>query len=386
MRKTTDPVAVPGFADAHTHLLRAAAGIPFPWQPAATPGIPSPGDAVAEFHRRVARAGSTPMDVPEPDPPAPAAEMAARLGSGLAAAAATGLVEITEMGMRAWWYLAALAALERSGALPVRVRIYLASGLTEDVSLAELDARRTDAGSWVSLDGVKFYADGWLGPRTCALGHPFHDGSADGLLFMPPGTLARRIGPLAQRGWRIATHAIGDRAVAAVLDAYELVWGGDLAAQAAAGPRIEHASVLSAELIARMAETGTVACLQPSFAVTDAEQVQKALGPERAGTAYPWAALAAAGARLLAGTDYPIEVLDPLAGLARLVSGRAERPGFHTDATAPEGSRLGAGEAFGLLTDAAAGETLLSADPRTLPPDALDQVAVLGTRPVPFGG
>jgi predicted amidohydrolase YtcJ len=385
MEETSAPVAVPGFVDAHTHLLRAAAGLPFPWETEPASGVPLQGDAVAEFHRRVARAASTPMDVPEPEPPAPAAEMAARLAAGLAGAAATGLVEITEMGMRAWWYLDALDALERARPLPVRVRIYLASGLAESATLAELDARRSAAGRWVSLDGVKFYADGWLGPRTCALGHPFHDGSADGLLFMPPETLARRIGPLIEGGWRIATHAIGDRAVAAVLDAYDLAWGGDLAAQAAAAPRIEHASVQSGELIARMAETGTVACLQPSFAVTDAEQVQKALGPERADTAYPWAALAAAGAHLLAGTDYPIEVLDPLVGLARLVSGRSERPGFHTPGSAPVSSRLAAADAFVLLTDAAAGETLLSADPRTLPPDGLDQVSVLGCRPMPFG-
>src|SRR5579875_82503 len=376
MPKTSDPVAVPGFADAHTHLLRTAADIAFPWQPVATPGTPSPGDAVAEFHRRVARAGSTPMDVAEPDPPAPMAEMTARLAAGLAAAAAAGLTEITEMGMRAWWYLDALAELERSGPLPVRVRIYLASGLADGAGLAELDARRADVGNWARLDGVKFYADGWLGPRTCALGHAFHDGSAEGLLFMPPETLARRIGPLAERGWRIATHAIGDRAVEAVLDAYDLVWGGDRGAQAAAGPRIEHASLLPAALIARMVATGTVACLQPSFAVTDAEQVRKALGPEQEGTAYPWAALAAAGVRMLAGTDYPIEVLEPLAGLARLVTGRSRRPGFQTAGIAPEGSRLGAGEAFGLLTDPAAGETLLSADPRTVPPDDLDQIEV----------
>jgi hypothetical protein len=310
--------------------------------------------------------------------------MAARLRAGLEQAAATGLVEITEMGMRAWWYLDALAALEQAGPLPVRVRIYLASGLTEDTSLDELDARRSGAGRWVSLDGVKFYADGWLGPRTCALAHPFHDGSADGLLFMDAGTLARRIEPLAQRGWRIATHAIGDRAVVAVLDAYDLVWGGDRAAQAAAAPRIEHASVQSGETVARMAETGTVACLQPSFAVTDAEQVRRALSPGQAGEAYPWAALAAAGAPLLAGTDYPIEALDPLVGLARLVSGRAERPGFETAQSAPETSRLGAATALTLLTDATAGQTRLSADPRTVPAADLDHIEVLGTSPLPF--
>lgn len=366
--------AVPGFVDAHTHLLKESGGVPFAWAES----------TVAEFHRRVARDRSTPMDVPEPPPSGSEPELAARLRAGLAGAAAAGLVEVTEMGMCEWWYLNVLEALERqAGELPARVRIYLASGLAERAGLAEMDARRGGTGNWVRLDGVKFYSDGWLGPRTCAMCRPFTD-DGDGLLFMDAGTLARRIEPLAGRGWRIATHAIGDRGVATVLDAYELAWDGDAAAMFAAAPRIEHASVQSAEIVSRIAESGVIACIQPSFAVTDAGQVRLALDPERQGGAYPWAALAAAGARLLAGTDYPIEVIEPLVGLARLVLGRSGRAGFATAECAPEGSRLDLATAFGLMTDAAAGQTLLSADPRTLPAAELDQVRVAGTAPVPF--
>ncbi|HLX50817.1 MAG TPA: amidohydrolase family protein [Streptosporangiaceae bacterium] len=368
------PVAVPGFVDAHTHLLKAAGGVPFPWE----------RSTVAEYHRRVARDGGTPMDVLEP-PPGDEPGLAARLRAGLMAAAAAGLVEVTEMGMCEWWYLDVLEGLERrAGELPVRVRIYLASGLAERAGPDVMDARRGGTGNWVRLDGVKFYSDGWLGPRTCAMGRPFADGGGDGLLFMDAGTLARRIEPLAARGWRIATHAIGDRGVATVLDAYELAWGGDAAAMSAAAPRIEHASVQSAGIISRMAESGVVACIQPSFAVTDAEQVRQALDPQRRASAYPWAALAAAGARLLAGTDYPIEVIEPLVGLARLVLGSSARTGFVTAECAPEGSRLDLATAFGLMTDAAAGQTLLSADPRSVPAGELDQVRVAGTAPVLF--
>jgi predicted amidohydrolase YtcJ len=203
------PVTIAGFTDSDAHLLKEAAGIPFAWQE----------QAVAAFHAEVARAGRTPMDVAEAAPPAAPEQMAARLRAGLAGAAAAGLVEVTEMGMRAWWYLDALTALQRRGPLPTRVRIYLASGLAEQSSLGELDARRSAAGPWVSLDGIKFYADGWLVPRTCAMCRPFADAGGDGLLFMDAATLARRIGPFAGRGWRIATHAIGDRAIATVLDA-----------------------------------------------------------------------------------------------------------------------------------------------------------------------
>ncbi len=140
----------------------------------------------------------------------------------------------------------------------------------------------------------------------------------------------------------------------------------------------------SAEIVARIAESGAVACLQPSFAVSDVPHVRAALGPERARLAYPWAALAEAGARLLAGTDYPIEVLEPLAGLARLVSGRSDRDGFRTPDIAPPHSRLAPGDAFRVMSDERAGHTVLSADPRAVPAGEIDRIEVLGTSPVPF--
>jgi predicted amidohydrolase YtcJ len=280
----------------------------------------------------------------------------------------------------------ALEDLQASVPLPLRVRIYLASGLAARSSRAELAARRNGCGPWVRLAGVKFYADGWLGPRTCAMCQPFTDAAEDGLLFLTADALARRIGPLIEDGWQIATHAIGDRAIAAVLDGYQLAWGGDRAAMAASVPRIEHASLLSADLIARMAEAGVVAGIQPSFATTDVHILGPALGTGRAEAAYPWAGLAAADVRMLAGSDYPIEVLEPLVGLARLVTGRSLRPGFEPSPPGmlgPAQARLAADVAFDLMTDQDAGRTLLTADPRLAARD-IDAIEVTGTEPAPF--
>jgi predicted amidohydrolase YtcJ len=368
------PVPVSGFVDHHTHLLAAAAGVPFPWH----------GGTVRAFHERVQRDRTTPMDVPEPAiDHAPSGELAGRLRAGLTRAAGTGLVEITEMGMREWWYLDALASLG-ARPLPARVRIYLASGLAERSGVAELAARRDGCGPWVRLEGIKFYADGWLVPRTCAMCRGFDDEDTAGILFTSASALARRIEPFAAAGWRIATHAIGDRGVEAVLDAYELAWGGDRAALVGAAPRIEHGSVLPAELISRIAGLGVTVCLQPSFAVTDAAQVPVALGPDRAATAYPWASLARSGASLLSGTDFPIEVIEPLVGLSRLVNGRSGRAGFETGGTAPAQSRLPADRAVAISTDPAAGRTYLSADPVAIPAAELDSIEVRRTEPVPF--
>jgi predicted amidohydrolase YtcJ len=366
-------VAISGFVDHHTHLLTEAAGTPFPWH----------GTTVRAFHERVRRDRTTPMDVPEAPGGGSLKERARRLYRGLRRAAAVGLVEVTEMGMRHWWYLDALASLG-GRPLPARVRVYLASGLAERSVPAELDARRTDCGPWVRLEGVKFYADGWLVPRTCAMCRNFDDEDSAGILFQDSSTLARRIEPFAAKGWRIATHAIGDRAVEAVLDAYDLTWGGDRQAIAASMPRIEHGSVLPEELASRIAAMGVAACIQPSFPVTDAAQVPVALGAGRAAAAYPWVLLADRGARLLAGSDFPIEVIEPLVSLARLVNGRSDRTGFASPGTAPAQSRLPVRLAVELCTDPAAGRTLLSADPVRVPAAELDQIEVRGTEPFRF--
>jgi predicted amidohydrolase YtcJ len=161
MEKTQpDQIAVPGFVDHHAHLLRDAAGVPFPAGPA----------AVREFHQHVAAAGSTPMDVLDPPGPLAGSGLPATLVAALGRAAATGLVEVTEMGMRSWAYLEALAAAQDAGPLPARVRLYLASGLAGESSLAELDSRtrqRWPAASprWPSAAGGSLPTPSATGPR-----------------------------------------------------------------------------------------------------------------------------------------------------------------------------------------------------------------------------
>ena len=100
------PVSVPGLADHHAHLLRDAAGVAFP--PTAA--------AVASFHRQVAGLGRSPMDMLDTGPGLDEPGLPGRLLAGLARAAAAGLVEITEMGMRSWAYLDALTELREPSA------------------------------------------------------------------------------------------------------------------------------------------------------------------------------------------------------------------------------------------------------------------------------
>jgi predicted amidohydrolase YtcJ len=157
-----------------------------------------------------------------------------------------------------------------------------------------------------------------------------------------------------------------------VLDAYENLYGSDCAE---AAPRIEHAQVLRADLVRRMADLGVVACIQPGFAVSDAHEARAALGGDRVEEAYRWDALLDAGVRVIAGSDFPIEPLSPLGGLQQLATGDAL-----------DGKRVGAPtlpveQALALMTDAAAGTVVLSDDPLRVAEDELTSIEVVEARP-----
>jgi hypothetical protein len=203
---------------------------------------------------------------------------------------------------------------------------------------------------------------------------PFTDRPDEaGVLFLDAETLARRCDPFAEAGWTIATHAIGDRAVETVLDAYEMVFGADCAS---AAPRVEHAQVLTPALVQRMADLGVVACIQPGFAVTDVETARAALGPDRWEHAYRWEALLDAGVRVITGSDSPIEPLAPLVGLQRLATGE------HESGRGGGAHPLDAVRSLGLMTDASCGTVVLSDDPRAVAEDEIARLAVEDTRPV----
>ncbi len=349
----------PGFVDHHAHLLRVSAG-------ELSPCDQTDPDAIHRYHHRIADRWSTPMDDDDRPPRPEHRDFPAVLEHALLEAAGLGLVEITEAGIFDWAYFDALqVARDRAEALPCRVRVLVASGL------AERDPKRLapTGDTWVDVIGVKFYADGWLGPRTCAVGEPFLDrrnptgGGDTGVLFLDADTLAKRADPFAERGLTIATHAIGDRAIDEVLTAYEKIYGADCAT---AAPRIEHAQLLSESLIQRMASLGVVACIQPSFAYTDREEARRALAETELEYAYRWDLLLEAGVRVITGSDYPIEALSPLVGLQRLVT------------TEPQ---LDLDTALGLLTDPDAGTVELADDPHSVEVDELTELPVVETRP-----
>ena len=213
------------------------------------------------------------------------------------------------------------------GTLRVRIMAY-ASG-TEQMSLIG----GPGPSPWLyddrlRLNGVKLYVDGALGSRGASLKAPYADApGSKGLRITSDTQLKNLMSRAALDKFQIAVHAIGDEANAAVLAAIEdmsATYGGDRRW------RIEHAQVVDPVDIARFGKHGIIASMQPVHQTSDREMAEKRLGPARLSGAYAWKSIQASGARIVFGSDVPVEVADPFAGWAAAIS-----------RTGPDGQPLG---------------------------------------------
>jgi predicted amidohydrolase YtcJ len=208
---------------------------------------------------------------------------------------------------------ATYCAAARDGELPMRIRFYLPGALLLGGSSAggadDFGLATSDAGGRVSLAGFKFFADGALGGRTAWMDAPYlGDGENRGMATLTPAELSeivRRAVPLRAE---LAIHAIGDAAVAMVLDAYEEArrleterWPG----RPLLRHRIEHLQTIRPEDIARAARLGIWAPMQPIHLMDDWAAADRLLG-ERAERCYRCASALAAGVQVAFGSDAPI--------------------------------------------------------------------------------
>lgn len=207
--------------------------------------------------------------------------------------------------------LQALKKLDSEGRLPLRVYLGIAFKLLP--KLAVMHHLNGDSSSNVKIGFIKLFADGSLGSRTAALAKPYSDMPASkGMLFQTTEKLGKLISEAHKAGFQVAVHAIGDRAVASVLDAYEETLR--YFPQKNHRHRIEHCSVLNPELIDRLKGLDLVASVQPHFIASDFWLIDR-LGKERVRWVYPFKDLKKKGVVLASGSDGPIEPISPLLGI-----------------------------------------------------------------------
>ncbi len=182
---------------------------------------------------------------------------------------------------------------------------------------------RTGLGDeWLRIGPVKVMSDGSLIGRTAAMSCDYDDTPGNrGFLQWEAGDLHRLLVGAHLNGWQVAAHAIGDRALDVVLDAY-----ADAQRQAPrrdARHRVEHVAVSSAEQVARIVDLGVVPVPQGRFISELGDGFLAALGPERGAGAYRMRSFVEAGVELPGSSDAPVVPGEPLLSIHDMVNRRS---------------------------------------------------------------
>jgi predicted amidohydrolase YtcJ len=190
---------------------------------------------------------------------------------------------------------------------------------------------------WLSVRSFKFYSDGALGSRGALLRAPYSDRHDHfGLALRDQSYLRTAAIRIANSGWQMNTHAIGDSANHLVLSIYQEALGAKTAKPHLRW-RVEHAQVVSPEDRKEFGgNLGIVPSVQPTHATSDMDWVPGRLGADRMPHAYAYRSLREAnGGWIPLGTDFPVEHPNPmytiLAATARRALDGHPLGGFQTD-------------------------------------------------------
>ena len=189
----------------------------------------------------------------------------------------------------------------------LKIRVYGMISNNEENLAYYLDKGITQTDK-LTIRSVKVYADGALGSRGAALKKPYSDAkNSTGLFLTTPEEIERLAYLLAEKGFQMNTHAIGDAANQVVLDAYEKA----LAISPDPRWRVEHAQVVEKQDLEKFGPK-VIPSVQPTHATSDMEWADERLGEERVQTAYTFKELLDWSGKIALGTDFPVEKVNPL--------------------------------------------------------------------------
>ena len=210
--------------------------------------------------------------------------------------------------------------------LGLRVFWYFPAAFLKD---SEGPFQRRSGNSFLKICGVKLFADGSLGSQTAHMLSPYQGSEDLGVATLAPEEIAAIIRHSTDLNLNCAVHAIGDAANRIVLDGYQAVAAESR--RAGLRHRIEHVQLLHPDDLSRLAELDVIASVQPSHLAADTDMIERHWGA-RGRLAYAFASLQQSGARLIFGSDTPIETFDPWKALYSAVARKPlfdpTRPGF----------------------------------------------------------
>jgi predicted amidohydrolase YtcJ len=236
------------------------------------------------------------------------------------------------------------------------------------------------------LGGIKLFADGTFGSSTAYMQQPFSDDpQKSGLLMHPPDELFELMAAAHNAGWQVCIHAIGDAANRLCLDLYRQLF--KRFPRSGCRHRIEHASIMDADVMRELAGLGVLVSTQPMFIYSEKGWLPRRLGAERCRSVYPLRSFLEAGIKVGGASDAPIESQDVLHSIQCCVT----REGFQPQqcVSVEQALRMYTLDAAylqfeedvkGSITPGKRGDlVLLSDDPFKVEPDRIKDIKVVRT-------
>jgi len=217
------------------------------------------------------------------------------------------------------------------GALTAHVRFSLyadiAKGERAVVDTLALKRQIEVSGSLTSditVNQVKLFIDGTVEEQTAAMQRNYTGQNHRGRLFADAATTKRVIAAFDKAGMQIHVHAIGDRGVKIVLDAFE--HARKLNGVRDSRHHIAHLHVVDPNDWGRFNELGVTANFQAAWASGDDSYVQEInpglLGKDRLLWQYPIGAIVRSGASVVFGSDWPVSTANPIRAMQVAITRR----------------------------------------------------------------
>jgi predicted amidohydrolase YtcJ len=172
-----------------------------------------------------------------------------------------------------------------------------------------------DSTHWLTVRSVKLNCDGALGSRGAWLLEPYTDRpDFSGMATLPMDTVMKTSREALKAGFQVCSHAIGDRANKEILDRYEIAFKENPVKAEDHRFRIEHAQHIHPNDIPRFGQLGVIPAMQAIHLSSDRPWAIERLGEKRIKEgAYMWQSLLKTGAKVINGTDVPVEPINPIA-------------------------------------------------------------------------
>jgi len=217
---------------------------------------------------------------------------------------AVGLTSIDDCGLSAI-SIEKIKKLQTSGDLKMRMYAMLSDDKANYDYAEKNGMIKTDR---LNVRSFKVYGDGALGSRGACLLQPYNDQPNHyGFLLSTPGHFDSVASWIAQKGWQMCTHAIGDSGNRTMLNIYAKYLKGknDLRW------RIEHVQVINENDFNLFGANSIIPSVQPTHATSDMYWAIDRIGAERVKGAYAYQQLLQQNGWIPLGTDFPVEDISP---------------------------------------------------------------------------